>query len=77
MIVFKVNVLDVLKAKGYTSYKIRQEKVIGQAMLQKLRANQLPSWDVLNTVCRISGLQIGDILEYVPDESSVSEETNT
>ena len=37
-------------------------------MLQKLRNNQMVSWTTLNTICRLTHSQPGDIIEYVPDK---------
>ena len=60
MILYKINIIETLKNAGYSSYKIRQEKLLGQATLQKIRQNELVSWE---NIC-----QPGDILEYIPDE---------
>ena len=68
MILYKINIIETLKNAGYSSYKIRQEKLLGQATLQKIRQNELVSWENLNTICSLLGCQPGDILEYIPDE---------
>ena len=34
-IVYKINVLQALKDAGYNTNKIRKEKIMGEAMLQK------------------------------------------
>ena len=61
--------IQLLKEKGYTTYKIRKEKLIGQATLQKLQNN---TGDIdtrtLERLCRVLECDIGDIMEYVPDE---------
>lgn len=41
---YKIDVLAALKDKGYTSTKIRNEKIIGQATLQRLRHKQSVSF---------------------------------
>lgn len=64
----KINVLAELKEAGYTTYKLRQEKLLGESVIQKLRTGKLPSWNELNTICRLLGKQVGDLVEYVPDE---------
>jgi DNA-binding Xre family transcriptional regulator len=33
-----------------------------------LRNGELPSWNELNTICRLIDKQVGDLVEYVPDE---------
>lgn len=64
----KIDILSALKEVGYTSYKLRQEKLLGESSIQKLRDEKLPSWNELNTICRLLGKQVGDLVEYVPDE---------
>lgn len=64
----KIDILSALKEVGYTSYKLRQEKLLGERAIQKLRNGELPSWNELNTICRLIDKQVGDLVEYVPDE---------
>ena len=42
---FKVNILEALKEKGYTSYTLRKDNILSQSTLQKLREGQGLSWD--------------------------------
>lgn len=64
---WRVNVTELLKEKGYSSYRIRKENVFNQSSLQNMR-HQLPvSWKDIETICRITGKQPGKLLEYVPD----------
>ena len=64
----KADILAALKESGYTTYKLRQEKLLGERAIQKLRTGDLPSWNELNTICRLLDKQVGDLVEYVPDE---------
>lgn len=68
MIRYKIEILPALKAAGYSTNKIRTDKLMGQATLQQLRHGELTSWKTIDTVCRLLGCQPGDLLEYVPDE---------
>lgn len=68
MIRYKIEILPALKAAGYSTNKIRTDKLMGQATLQQLRHGELASWKTIDTVCRLLGCQPGDLLEYVPDE---------
>ncbi len=65
---YKFDVLEALKQSGYTTYKIRKEKLFAESTLQKFRNGQVISADNLNCLCKCLNLQPGDILEYVPDE---------
>ena len=69
-IVYKINVLQALKEKGYNTNKIRKEKIMGEAMLQKIRSGQMVSWATLDTICNLLSLQPGDIIEFVPSDES-------
>ena len=62
---YKVDVMAELKAKGYSSTKIREEKLIGQSYLQQIRHGELVSWKTLDTLCSLLECQPGDLVEYV------------
>ena len=64
---YKMDVLATLKAAGYSSTRIRNEKLIGQATLQQLRHGEIVSWATINTICRLLQCQPGDIVEYVEE----------
>jgi len=65
-IVYKINVLDALKKAGYTSYKLREEKLLYEPNMQQLRRGILVSWSVIDRICKLLNCQPGDIMEYVP-----------
>lgn len=64
---FKVNILEALKQAGYNTTRIRQEALLSQSTLQKLRTDGQLSWSNIETICRLLNCQPGDILEYIPD----------
>jgi len=59
----------LLKEKGYSSYRLRQEKIVGQSILQKLREGGDIDTRTIKRFCALLDCQPGDIMEYVPDES--------
>lgn len=67
MLIYKIDVLAALKEKGYTTYRIRQDNLIGQSSLARLKNNEPIKFEVLNTVCALLECQPGDVLEYKPD----------
>lgn len=72
MIKYKIDVLEALKSKGYTSYKLRKDKLIGEATIQKYRKNEcVTSADNLSLLCQLLECQPGDILEYQPDNKKI------
>lgn len=68
MLKYKIDVLAALKNSGYTSYRIRQEKLIGEAQMQKIRNGEMASKETLNKICEMLNCQPGDLMEWVPDE---------
>ena len=69
MIKYKIDIIQALKNKGYSTYKIRKEKIFNESQLQQMRENKILAQDALNKVCRLLNCQPGDILEYIPDEN--------
>lgn len=65
---YKIDVLAALKEVGYSSTRIRKEKVMGQATLTQIRHGELVSWANINRICALLDCQPGDLLEYVKDE---------
>ena len=64
---YKVDILAELKKKGYSSTRIREEKLIGQSYLQQLRRGDPVSWKMLGTICSLLECQPGDLIEYVEE----------
>ena len=65
---YKIDVMAELKKKGYSSTKIREDKLIGQSYLQQLRHQELVSWKTIDTICALLDCQPGDLVEYVKGE---------
>lgn len=61
---YKVDILAALKEAGYSTARIRKDKLIGEATVQQLRHGKLVSWATIETICRLLNCQPGDILEY-------------
>lgn len=65
MLKYKIDVLAALKEKGYNTNKIRTEKIMGEAMLQKIRKGEMVSWSVFEKLCSLLDCQPADLIEYV------------
>ena len=65
---YKIDVVAALKDKGYTSYKIRQEKLLSESTIQKLRSRKGVSWENIETLCRLLDCQPGDLMEYAKEQ---------
>lgn len=72
---YKMDILEALKKVGFTSYKIRKDKLIGEAQMQKIRTGEIASKETLNMICKLLNVQPGDILEYISDDDSYEQES--
>lgn len=64
---YNMDVLTALKEAGYSTYRIRKEKLLSESTVQKLRKHEPLSWENIATLCKLLDCQPGDILEYVED----------
>ena len=69
MIRFKIDIIKALKDKGYTTTRIRKEKIIPEGTLTKIRNNngEPITTTTLNGLCEILKKQPGQLVEYTPD----------
>lgn len=68
MLVYKLDILAALKNNGYTTYRIKKEKILSESTLQKFRHKEGISWSNLDTLCSLLNCQPGDIIAYIPDD---------
>ncbi len=64
---FKIDILEALKQKGYTTYTLRKESILSQSTIQKLREGKGLSWDNIERLCALLECQPADILEYTSE----------
>lgn len=69
MIRYKIDIMKELKNHGYTSYKLRKDKIFGEATMTKFRNREYINFENLNILCALLNCQPGDIIEYVPDDA--------
>ena len=70
MIRYKIDILEALKNRGYTTTKIRSEKLLSEATLTSIRNNKPITITTLDTICGILKKQPGALLEWVPDNEN-------
>ncbi len=69
MLRYKINILEELKKAGYSSYRMRQEKVLAESTLQRIReGNTSIELESLGVICNILRCQPGDLVEWVENE---------
>ena len=67
---FKKDILAELKERGYSTYKLRCDKLLASSTMTKLKANYPVDWSVIESICALLECQPGDILEFGPDSSN-------
>lgn len=70
-IVYKYDVLDALKKNGYTTYRLRFEKIMSESTIQKLRKKDMVAISNIEIICKLLSCQPGDVLEYVDDSEDI------
>ena len=66
---YKINILDELKNMGFTTYRIRKEKLLSEGTIQKFRNNETSvTLSNIETICKLLNCQPSDIMEYIPDK---------
>ncbi len=69
MIQYKIEVIKCLSDKANSSYRLKNDKIFGNATIQNFRENKVCYGDALNKLCFLLDCQPGDILEYIPEEN--------
>ena len=67
---YKIDVIAALKSAGYSTYKIRKEKIISQSTLQKFSNGEIVNADNMALICKLLKCQPGDIIEYVESDEN-------
>ena len=68
-IVYKINIIEELKKKGYNTNRLRKEKLLAEGVLQSLRQGKYISMENLSRICALLECQPADLIEYIPDEN--------
>lgn len=56
--------MQALKKAGYTSYKLRAEKIFGEATMTKFRKKEYINFENLDKLCNLLNCQPSDIIGY-------------
>lgn len=65
MFVYKFDVLNALKEAGYTTTRLRKDKLLGENAIQSLRKNEMVGIIALEKICNLLDMQPGNIIKYV------------
>lgn len=64
------NLWEVMKEKGVTQYTLIKKYHISPGQITRLKRNESVSTHTIEMFCRILQCQVGDIMEYIPDEEN-------
>lgn len=68
---YKINIVEALRDDGYNTNRIRQEKLLGEATITRLRRGEMISMESISRICKLLRCQPGDIVEYVEDGDGI------
>ena len=64
-IVYKINILEELKSKGYHAGRLRRDQLLSESSIQFLRQGKMINIVSLERICAMLEKQPGDIIEYI------------
>lgn len=70
MIVYKIDIVEALKEKGYSYQVMQREKLFSGKVLNNLRNGKPISFENLDKICTILSCGVGDIITYIPDKEN-------
>lgn len=68
MLKYKIDVLDTLRESGYTTTRLRKERLLGENAIQSLRHDEMVGIIALEKICALLDMQPGNIIKYVENE---------
>lgn len=68
MIIYK-DMIKKMSDAGYNVSRIRREKLLGQTTLSRIRNGDSITMESLDSICKMTGLPVQELIEYVPDET--------
>lgn len=68
MIIYK-DVIGQLEGAGYSTYRIRKEKLLSESTLMRLRKNEPISLKNAEIICQLLHCQLNDIMYVVYDDN--------
>lgn len=73
MIIYK-DILTKLKDAGYNTGRIRKEKILSESTLQRLRNGTTITTETIDTICKLIGCRVEDLIEFTPSEEEKKDE---
>lgn len=61
---YKLDILKALKDHGFSTYRLRKERIFGESTISQFRNGEIVYGKTLEKLCSILGCQPGDIIEF-------------
>ncbi len=72
MIQYKINVLEELKNKGYTTYVLRKNKYLSETTISNLRSSKPVTMGALDAICVMLRKRPEDIIQFdISDDDKI------
>lgn len=71
MLKYKIDILKELKIAGYTTTRLRKEKLLSESTIQTIREQKAVGGIALDRICSLLNVQPGDLIEYIPESAKV------
>lgn len=71
MIEYKIDILEELKKKGYSSTALRKEKLLPEKTIQAIREKNMVGIKSIERICMLLECQPGDLLAYKKTQERV------
>jgi putative transcriptional regulator len=68
MLVYKIDVLSSLKEAGYTTTRLRKERLLNESAIQYIREGKPVGAKALNNICMLLDMQPGNIIKYIEEK---------
>ena len=66
------NLWVVMKEKGISQYALIHRYHVSPSQITRMKRNESVSTHTIEMFCRILNCQVGDIMEYIPEDAAES-----
>ena len=61
---YKLDILKALKDHGFSTYRLRKERIFGESTISQFRNGEIVYGKTIEKLCSILECQPGDIIEF-------------
>jgi len=68
------NLWKVMKEKKVSQYTLIKQYHVSPGQITRMKRNESVSTNTIEMFCRILNCRVGDIMEYIPDETAAEDQ---